>query len=291
MEYPMFVMVHYGTDDPASVFGTIDHEQGHEWFPMLVGSNERRYGWQDEGLNTYINAFSNERRYPGQRPVETYLANWRQVVANRTQAPLMTPPDRVESAALGAIAYRKPGAVLLALRDQVLDPETFDRALREYVRRWAYKHPTPGDFFRTVENVSGRDLAWFWRSFWYTTDVLDIAVEGATTRAGGAGGGESVSTVTLRRRTSIPFPVAMRLRLADGSTRDVRAPVELWGRPAAGDRVEVSLALPAAVTGVRLWPSGVSLDFDASNDTWGNAPPADPPGPATGGGLSGAVGR
>jgi len=291
MEYPMFVMVHYGTDDPASVFGTIDHEQGHEWFPMLVGSNERRYGWQDEGLNTYINAFSNERRYPGQRPIETYLANWRQVVANRTQAPLMTPPDRVESAALGAIAYRKPGAVLLALRDQVLDPETFDRALREYVRRWAYKHPTPGDFFRTVENVSGRDLAWFWRSFWYTTDVLDIAVEGATTRAGGAGGGESVSTVALRRRTSVPFPVTMRLRLADGSTRDVRAPVELWGRPAAGDRVEVSLALPAAVTGVRLWPSGVSLDFDASNDTWGNAPPADPPGPATGGGLSGAVGR
>jgi hypothetical protein len=100
-----------------------------------------------------------------------------------------------------------------------------------------------------------------------------------------------VSTVTLRRRTSVPFPVTMRLRLADGSTRDVRAPVELWGRPAAGDRVEVSLALPAAVTGVRLWPSGVSLDFDASNDTWGNAPPADPPGPATGGGLSGAVGR
>jgi hypothetical protein len=97
MEYPMFVMVHYGTQDPASVFGTIDHEHGHEWFPMLVGSNERRYGWQDEGLNTYINAFSNERRYPGTRPLDEYLASWRQVVENRTQAPLMTPPDRVES--------------------------------------------------------------------------------------------------------------------------------------------------------------------------------------------------
>ena len=109
MEYPMFVMAGYGTENPASIFGTIDHEQGHEWFPMIVGSNERRYAWMDEGFNTYQNAFSNERRIPGTDAFPDYVANWRQAVDDGTQSPLMTPPDRIDAAALGAIAYHKPG--------------------------------------------------------------------------------------------------------------------------------------------------------------------------------------
>ena len=113
----MFVMVAYGTSDPASIFCTIDHEQGHEWFPMLVGSNERRYAWMDEGFNTYQNAFSNERRTAGTNAFPGYVDNWRASVENGKQAPLMTPPDRVDPDALGAIGYRKPGAVLLTLRD------------------------------------------------------------------------------------------------------------------------------------------------------------------------------
>src|ERR671926_412513 len=80
MEYPMFVMVHYGSDDPTSIFGTVNHEHGHEWFPMVVGSNERRYAWQDEGFNTYINAFSSERRYPGTTEFPSYVQNWRAAV-------------------------------------------------------------------------------------------------------------------------------------------------------------------------------------------------------------------
>ena len=182
MEYPMFVMVHYGTDDPTSIFNTIDHEQGHEWFPMIVGSNERRYAWQDEGFNTYQNAFSNERRVPGSNLFPAYMANWRQSVDDGTQSPLMTPPDRIDASALGAIGYRKPGATLLTLRDAVIGRETMDRAMREYARRWAFKHPTPADFFRTVENVSGEDLSWFWSAFFYGTDVLDIAVDGVSMR-------------------------------------------------------------------------------------------------------------
>ena len=97
MEYPMFVMVGYGTDDPASIFGTIDHEQGHEWFPMIVGSNERRYAWMDEGFNTYQNAFSNERRMPGSDAFPAYMANWHEAVDDGTQSPLMTPPDRIDA--------------------------------------------------------------------------------------------------------------------------------------------------------------------------------------------------
>ncbi|WP_148306120.1 M1 family metallopeptidase [Gemmatirosa kalamazoonensis] len=277
MEYPMFVMVHYGSDDPSSIFSTVDHEQGHEWYPMLVGSNERRYAWMDEGFNTYINAFSNERRYPGMSAYAGYVGDWRQAVEQRTQAPLMTRPDWIDARALGAIAYRKPGVALLTLRNHVVGADTFDRAFREYTRRWAFKHPTPGDFFRTIENVSGTDLSWYWRSFWYTSDVLDIAVDSAATHTTPAG---TIATLYLRRTTSIPFPVAARLKLADGSARDVRFPVDLWARPSTGDRIEASVEVPARVVGVRLWPDGTVPDFDATNDTWGDAPPA---------GASGAV--
>jgi aminopeptidase N len=280
MEYPMFVMVAYGNRDPASIFSTIDHEQGHEWFPMVVGSNERRYAWMDEGINTYQNAFSNERRTPGTNAYPEYVANWRQSVEEGTQSPLMTPPDRIDPAALGAVGYRKPGAVLLALRDNVIGRETMDRAMREYVRRWSFKHPTPADFFRTVENVSGRDLSWFWTAFFYGTDVLDIAVDGLSMRQSG---GQTFADVHLRRVTSVPFPVTMRLALNDGTTRDVRLPVEIW---AHGDRYTATITVERPVLGVRLWPDRAVPDWNASNDVWGDAPRASASTPSTDGGLS-----
>ncbi len=279
MEYPMFVMVGYGTADPASTFGTVDHEQGHEWFPMIVGSNERRYAWMDEGINTYQNAFSGERRSPGTNAFPGYLANWRAAVDNGRQAPLMTPPDRIDAEGLGAVGYRKPGAVLLALRDDVIGREAMDRAMREYVRRWAFKHPTPGDFFRTIENVSGEDLSWFWNAFFYATDVLDIAVDAVIMRQAN---GENVAEIHLRRVTTVPFPVTMRLKLNDQSTQDVRLPVEIWSR---SDRFVANLTVQRPVVGVRLWPDQSVPDFNSSNDVWGDAPPADIRPASTAGGL------
>jgi hypothetical protein len=278
MEYPMFVMVHYGTADPTSIFGTIDHEQGHEWFPMVVGSNERRYAWMDEGFNTYQNAFSNERRAPGTNVFPEYVTNWRQAVENGTQSPLMTPPDRIDPNGLGAIGYRKPGAVLLALRDNVIGRDAMDRAMREYGHRWAFKHPTPADFFRTVENVSGEDLSWFWNSFFYSTDVLDIAVDGVSMQMSP---GQSVAQIHLRHVTSIPFPVTLRLRLNDQSTQDVRLPVEIW---AHGDRYTASVPVSRPVIGVRLWPDPNVPDWNVANDVWGDAPPVDRQAVSTAGG-------
>jgi hypothetical protein len=279
MEYPMFVMVHYGTVDPTSIFGTIDHEQGHEWFPMVVGSNERRYAWMDEGFNTYQNAFSNERRTPGTNIFPEYVANWRQSVENGTQSPLMTPPDRIDPNALSAIGYRKPGAVLLALRDNVIGRDAMDRAMREYGRRWAFKHPTPADFFRTIENVSGEDLSWFWNAFFYTTDVLDIAVDGVAMRQTP---GQSLAEVHLRRVTSIPFPVTMRLKFNDQTTQDVRLPAEIWAHT---DRYTASIPVSRPVIGVRLWPDPNVPDWNVTNDVWGDAPPADRQAVSTGGGA------
>ncbi|MBX6331478.1 MAG: M1 family metallopeptidase [Gemmatimonadaceae bacterium] len=283
MEYPMFVMVHYAPQ-PQGAFGTIDHEHGHEWFPMIVGSNERRYAWMDEGFNTYINTFSNEAREPGKSLWPTYMANWRAAVANGTQAPLMTPPDRINAGALGAIGYRKPAAVLLTLRNHVVGRTVFDRAFREYIRRWAFKHPTPGDFFRTIESYAGQDLSWFWRSFFYSTDVLDIGIDSVTTVVSD---GAYRATVVLTKHTSIPFPVDLRLVLADGSTDDVHLPVQIW---TAGDRYAATVPVRGRVVGARLWPDPTVPDWNAANDAWGKAPPPSPVGPVTAGGLTSPVG-
>jgi hypothetical protein len=283
MEYPMLVMVGYGTADPSSIFSTIDHEQGHEWFPMVVGSNERRHAWMDEGFNTFQNAFSNERRNPGTVAFPAYLGSWRQIVESGRQSPVVTPADRIDPDALGAMAYRKPGAVLLALRAAVIGRDVMDRAMREYVRRWAFKHPTPADFFRTVENVSGQDLGWFWRAFFYGTDVLDIAVDGVTMRQAG---GENVVEVHLRRATTIPFPVTMRLKLDDRSTTDIRLPVEIWTRT---DRYVATLPVKRAVVGVRLWPDPSVPDVNSANDVWGDAPLADTPAGSAAGGTAPSV--
>jgi hypothetical protein len=287
MEYPMFVMVHYGSpaDDPRSIFGTLNHEHGHEWFPMIVGSNERRYAWQDEGLNTYINAFANERRYPGTNSFPFYVANWKQAVDNGVDAPLMTPPDHIDSRALGAIAYRKPGAVILALRNNVVGKESFDRAIREYTRRWAFKHPSPADFFRTVENVSGMDLSWYWRSFFYTTALLDIGIDNVLMRQQE---GQHYAVVTLRKNTSVPYPVKLRLRFADNPTQDVSLPVDIWAR---GDRFEAVVPVKGPVNGARLWPESVVPDWNGTNDVWGTPPVGAPANAAsTAGGLSGEIG-
>jgi aminopeptidase N len=154
-----------------------------------------------------------------------------------------------------------------------------DRALREYVRRWAFKHPTPADFFRTVENVSGEDLSWFWNAFFYSTDVLDIAVDGVAMRHSGE---QSMVEIKLRRVTSVPFPVTLRLKLNDQSTQDIRLPVQIWTH---ADRYTAVIPVNRPVIGVRLWPDPNVPDWNATNDVWGDAPPADRNAASTAGGA------
>lgn len=281
MEYPMIVFVNYATQetDPNGVFGTLDHEHGHEWFPMIVGSDERRYAWMDEGLNTYINTFSNEQRFPRNYQWPLYMDNWRESVLSGEQRALMAPPDRIPPGALGAIAYRKPAAVLLALRNHVVGRAVFDQAFQAYTASWAFKHPTPGDFFRSIESATGEDLAWFWRGFFYTTDVLDIGIDSAGTISRD---GHNIALIQLRKHTSIPFPVELRLKLADGTTQDVHLPVAIWY---LGDQYMATIPVRSPLAGARLWPDGTVPDFNSSNDTWGSAPPGDKPGLVSTGGL------
>lgn len=274
MEYPMFVMVH-SDGDSLSVFSTINHEHGHEWFPMIVGSNERRYAWMDEGLNTYINTFAKELRWRDSAMIGSMLENWKSTVNAGNDVPLMTPADNVPAPALGSVAYRKPAVVLLTLRNHVVGPELFDFAFREYIRNWAFKHPTPGDFFRSIENAAGRDLSWYWRQYWYATDLLDIAIDSVSQ---GQQGTQSLATVSLHRRTAVLLPVRLRFKYANGATGDFSLPANIW---ANGDRFDATIAVPAKVVGARLWPDQSVPDWNHDNDAWGDAPPSDALGPVT----------
>jgi len=282
MEYPMFVMVRYATpaNDPTAIFGTVDHEHGHNWFPMIVGSNERRYAWQDEGFNTYINTFSNERRYVGTprgaQVFPMYMTNWRTTRERGFDVPLMTMPDHIGLQALGAVGYRKPAVVLLTLRNHVVGKENFDAAFRSYIKAWAFKHPTPGDFFRHIENYTGMDLSWYWRNFWYTNNVLDLAVDSVTH---GQDKNGPFAAVAVRNVTGVPFPVILRVKYQSGKTADFTYPVDVWSE---GRSFQARVSEEAgAVVGVRLFPDPSVPDWDLSNNTWGDAPPADPLGPVT----------
>src|SRR5256712_7003388 len=163
MEYPMLTFVP-SIDKREDQFWVLTHEFGHEWFPMMVGSDERRYPWMDEGFNTFIDYGSAEGYFQG----TTYRDTVRRELLGAAQMsavpgneqPLIDKP--VEQRDLAWAAYQKPALMLTVLRDAVLGKETFERALREYVARWRFKHPQPADFFRTIENVAGRDLDWFW---------------------------------------------------------------------------------------------------------------------------------
>ncbi len=275
MEYPMFVMVEYGNDDPSSIFDTLNHEHGHEWFPMIVGSNERRYAWMDEGFNTYINAFAKEARVPGRNEYPAYLRNWQSAVTAHTEAPVMAAPDLIEPSALGAVGYRKPAVLLLTLRNHVIGANSFDAAFRQYSRDWAFKHPTPGDFFRSIENSTGQDLSWFWRSFFYSTAQLDIGID---TVFQVNNGNDSSVTVILHRMTSVVFPVVLRIGYVDGSHRDFNLPVEIWAHT---NRYKAVLPAYGTLSGVRLWPDPSVPDVNGVNDVWGAPPPADPEHPVT----------
>ncbi|HEV2086398.1 MAG TPA: M1 family metallopeptidase, partial [Gemmatimonadales bacterium] len=224
MEYPMVAMEARGKDGP-DLYNVLTHEVGHMWYPMVVGSDERRYAWMDEGFNTFINTFSEEDYW--HRDDSAVRQRERQLVIGVDQTPtaqpIMTPANRYKASSnLLSLAYVKPSIMLLTLRNKVLGPEVFDSAFREYTRSWAFKHPQPSDFFRTIEAVSGRDLAWFWRGFFYTTAALDQTVESVKQEPDGSG------QITLTNLGDAVMPVELELGFDDGTTELRKLPVEIW---------------------------------------------------------------
>ena len=190
MEYPMITFngyrpnqdeesgeVTYSRRIKYGLIGVIIHEVGHNYFPMIVNSDEREYAWMDEGLNSfldYIAALRWEENYPAYGDDSNVLDYIAPSMRSGDQDPIMTQPDLASS--LGYVGYTKPTAALTVLRETVMGREQFDFAFKEYANRWMFKRPTPDDFFRTMEDASGVDLDWFWRGWFYGTDHVDIAV-------------------------------------------------------------------------------------------------------------------
>jgi Peptidase family M1 domain len=274
MEYPMITFDN--AENEKELYYTIAHEQGHEWFPMLVGSDERLYPWMDEGFNTFIDWFSFRSRYPedstriqtlefgSMRAYQDFPAHYRGI-----ETPIMEAQDRSPSGLMsGWNAYGKPAVALHFLREQVVDSTAFDQAFREYVRRWAWKHPQPEDFFRSMNNGLGEDLSWFWRGWFVTTDHLDQAVD-SVVQVDTLG--QTHNLVYLSSRDKMVAPVELAITAADGSTRTVKLPVETWFR---GTRFRWLLLTPVAAkaTRIEIDPRQVYPDVDRTNNVWSTPP-------------------
>jgi hypothetical protein len=229
MEYPMIVFCSARAGARRQgLFGVTTHELGHQWFPMMVGSNERRYAWMDEGFNTFMNIYSTLAFYHDSvAPTRGGAARWARYAATGRDVPMMLPADRVPPPLLGQEEYTKPATGLYLLRQHLLpDTTRFDAAFREYIRRWAFKHPTPADFFRTMNDALGLDLSWFWRGWFYRTDVVDQAVDSVTSTPDS--GGARMDHIYLSSPGPLPMPVDLTLTFADSTSDTVRLPVVIW---------------------------------------------------------------
>ncbi len=260
MEYPGIVFCGVGARGQG-LFGVTDHEFGHTWFPMIVGSDERRYAWMDEGFNTFINNYSNLDFYGSeasrtQRTQADFIAGrMQEPIADQ---PIMTYPDLLRGSGLGFLAYRKPGFGLIMLREVVLGEDVFIKAFRTYVAEWAFKHPKPADFFRTVEEVSGAQLDWFWRGWFYDTDLLDQSVTGVERTDHG-------TVIHLHNDGGLVMPVLLRIELSDGRTLQRKLPVEIWAR---SDAFDYWLDDQGTVVAVTLDADHQLPDVDRSDNVW-----------------------
>ncbi|MFN4285566.1 MAG: M1 family metallopeptidase [Lacibacter sp.] len=262
MEYPGIVFCSSQATG-SSLWGVTDHEFGHIWFPMIVGTNERRYAWMDEGFNTFINNLSTAAFNNGEYNSDMPMSALTPMLFNERMDGLYTLPDVIQQNNLGVAAYYKPSVMLTLLREEVLGKERFDKAFREYVHRWAFKHPTPWDFFRTIENVAGEDLAWFWRSWVLNSWKFDVAVKEVQQPRGNTA--RNPGRITLQLLEQMPLPVTVRVKDATGETYTLRLPVEVWQR---GDTWTVPVTTKGEITEVVADPEGRLPDVNRQNNRW-----------------------
>ncbi len=271
MEYPGIVFDGM-QDEGRKLFWITTHEIGHGWFPMIVGSNERRVAFMDEGFNTFIDSYASDDFNHGEfapkrdseyapgggNPVDEILPLLRDPAA-----PVITE----EAALIGfpwshTVSYFKAALGLRLLREEILGPERFDAAFRRYVALWAYKHPSPSDFFRLMDSEGGEDLSWFWRGWFAYNWPLDLGVKSINGNA---------TSVTLVSKGGLVLPATLQVDYADGSSRRIRIPVETWMQ---GPQATIGVAGPARISGVTIDPDHRLPDIDRSNNSVRAAAPA-----------------
>ena len=266
MEYPGIVFCGWKSNK-GGLWGVTNHEFGHNWFPMIVGSNERKYPWMDEGFNTFINGVDTKVFNKGEFAHKQDMQKMAGFMFKDGSDAIMNVPDVTQANNLGIAAYFKPGAGLDILREYVLGEKRFDEAFRTYIQRWAFKHPTPWDFFRTMENVSGEDLAWFWRGWFINNWKLDQAVTGVKYTNNDPSKGALITIENLER---MALPVVMAITLEDGTKDTVSLPVEIWQR---GSKWTFSYEAASKIKKIELDPNHDFPDINTSNNIYAGATP------------------
>lgn len=269
MEYPGFVLDGIKDDGPR-LFWVTTHEIGHSWFPMIVGSNERRHAFMDEGFNTFIDVYASDAFNHGEfapkrdqeyapqggNPVDDILP----LLADPDAPTLMAPADALSFKYWHSVSYFKCALGLVLLREQILGPQRFDQAFRKYIDAWAWKHPSPSDFFRLMDSEAGEDLSWFWRGWFFHNWQMDMGVSGAAYVDNNPAKGVMV---TLQSRQKLVMPATLRIVFADGSHQDIRVPEEAWQQ-----QVAPKLILPTTrpIKSLTLDPDHKLPDADRSNN-------------------------
>ena len=237
MEYPAMAFDPIDAR-PKDLFSVTAHEIGHSWFPMTVGFNERRWAWMDEGINTFIDVYESDEFNHGEfapkrdseyaphggNPVDEILP----ILADPNAPPIMSRADTIPDTYRHPVTYFKTALGMVLLREQILGPDRFDPAFRRFIAAWAFKHPTPADFFRAMDSEAGEDLSWFWRGWFYNNWQLDLAVTGITPFPADAP--FKGALVTVESLDKMVLPVTLRVTFANGTSRDVRLPAETWIR-------------------------------------------------------------
>ena len=261
MEYPGVSFCSHASK-AGRLWGVTDHEFGHNWFPMIVGSNERLYGWMDEGFNSFVNdistkEFNNGEYDPGKMNMHMMALSY----VSDDLEPLITAPDNLVERNMG-LQYGKTAMFLWLLRENVLGTKRFDDAFREYIHRWAYKHPAPDDFFRTMEDVSGEDLGWFWRSWVLNNWKLDQAVTNVKYVNNNP---ENGAIVTVKNMREIPMPITIEITTEGGKKIRKSLPVEIWKK-----NIEWSFLVESkeAYKKIVVDPDYVYPDVNGNNNYW-----------------------
>ncbi len=271
MEYPGIVFD--GVEDKGKVLFWISaHEIGHSWFPMIVGFDERRNAWMDEGFNTFIDVYEsgdfNHGEYAPKRdgeyapkggnPVDEILPT-----LSDPEAPvILNRADAIREKYRHPVTYFKSALGLVLLREQILGPERFDGTFRKFIKDWAYKHPSPSDFFRAMESEGGEDLSWWWRGWYFNNWTFDMAAKGVSYLENDPKKGAKVTVANLGQ---LILPATVRIEFADATTRDVKLPAETWIQKG----VEViNLDSTQPVKSVTVDPDHVLPDSDRTNNGW-----------------------
>ena len=271
MEYPGILFDGMNSKG-SNLYWVTAHEIGHNWFPMVVGSDERRYPWMDEGFNTFIDVYAadafNNGEYAPKRDGEYAPGKGNPsdeivpLLQDSAAPSMMVRADMLTEKYRHPLVYFKPALGLVLLREVVLGKDRFDYAFKKYIDRWAYKHPLPDDFFRTMDNESGEDLSWFWRGWFKNNWQLDLAVQSAAYTGGDAKNGMDITLVNLQK---MAMPCTVEVILKDGNKLSIQFPVETWMQSST-HKFHLETVLP--VQSITIDPDHLLPDSNRKNNVW-----------------------